>query len=291
MKRKALIPNIILTLTSIICLVPFLLLIISSLTEENSLILYGYSFFPKAWSLEAYHYIRLQGMAIVRAYGITVFVTLAGTSAGLVITSMLAYPLSRKDLPYGRIFAFVVFFTMLFNGGLVPTYLMYVRVLSIKNSILALIIPGLMVNSFFCMIMRSYFTANIPEAIIESAYIDGAGEFKIFTGMVLPLSKPILATIGLFLAINYWNDWYNGLIYLTDTKLFSIQNVLNRMISDAQFLASSNLGSTVNAGAVRLPAISVRMAVAVVTILPILIAYPFFQKYFIKGITIGSVKG
>jgi len=290
-KKRAIIPNLILALTSILCLVPFLLLIASSFTDENALVLYGYSFFPKKLSLKAYQYIWQQGIVIVRAYGITVLVTILGTGVGLTITSMLSYPLSRKDLPFGKIFAFLVFFTMLFNGGLVPTYLMYVKYLHIKNTLLALIVPGLLVNSFFCMIMRSYFISNIPDAIIESAYIDGANEFKIFTKMVLPLSKPIMATIGLFLGVNYWNDWYNGLIYLTETKLFSIQNVLNRMISDAQFLASSNLGSTVNAGAIQLPATSTRMAIAVVTILPIFVAYPFFQKYFIKGITIGSVKG
>ncbi len=291
MKKRAVIPNIILIMTSILCLIPFLLLITSSLTDENTLILNGYSFFPGKWSLAAYRYIWNQGIVIARAYTVTILVTLMGTAVGLGITSMLAYPLSRKDLPYGKIFAFFVFFTMLFNGGLVPTYLMYVRYLHIKNTLLALIVPGLLVNSFFCMIMRSYFITNIPDAIIESAYMDGAGEFKIFTGMVLPLSKPIMATIGLFMAINYWNDWYNGLIYLTETKLFSIQNVLNRMISDAQFLASSNLGSTVNTGAIKLPATSARMAIAVVTILPMLMAYPFFQKHFIKGITIGAVKG
>ncbi|MGB8455501.1 MAG: carbohydrate ABC transporter permease [Anaerocolumna sp.] len=291
MKKKAIIPSTILALTSILCLIPFLLLVIASLTDENTLILDGYSLFPKIWSLAAYQYIWNQGFVILRAYMITILVTLIGTSVGLVITSMLAYPLSRNDLPYGKMFAFFVFFTMLFNGGLVPTYLMYVHYLHIKNTILALIIPGLLVNSFFCMIMRSYFISNIPDAIIESAYMDGASEFKIFTKMILPLSKPIMATIGLFMAINYWNDWYNGLIYLTDTKVFSIQNVLNRMISDAQFLASSNMGSTVNAGAIKLPTTSTRMAIAVVTILPILMAYPFFQKYFIKGITIGSIKG
>lgn len=290
MKKRKIVPNIILIITSVLCVVPFLLLIISSLTDENTLVQNGYSFMPVKWSLAAYQYIWQQGIVIVRAYAITIFVTLLGTSGGLIVTSMLAYPLSRKDLPYGKAFAFFVFFTMLFNGGLVPTYLMYVNVFHIKNTLLALIIPGLFVNSFFCMIMRSYFTSNIPDAIIESAYIDGASEFKIYTSIILPLSKPIMATIGLFLGINYWNDWYNGLIYLNDTKLFSIQNVLNRMISDAQFLASSNLG-TVSTGNITLPTTSTRMAVAVVTVLPILLAYPFFQRYFIKGITIGSVKG
>ena len=172
-----------------------------------------------------------------------------------------------------------------------PTYLMYVRYFHLKNTLLALLIPGLLVNSFYVMIMRSYFKSNIPDAIIESAYIDGASEIKIFKKIIMPLSVPIIATVGLFVGIAYWNDWYNGLIYLTESKLFSIQNVLNRIISDAQFLASSNLGSTVNTSSISLPTTAVRMAIAVVTILPILVVYPFFQKYFVKGIALGAVKG
>lgn len=291
MKKRAILPEIVLIILSVICLIPFVLLFVASLTDEMELIANGYSFWPGKWSLAAYEYLWLQGKVIVRAYGITILVTLLGTVMGILIISMLAYPLSRRDLPFGKVFAFFVFFTMLFNGGLVPTYLMYVQYFHIKNTLLGLLIPGLLVNSFYVMIMRTYFASNIPAALIESAYIDGASEFKIYKKIIMPLSVPIIVTIGLFVAIAYWNDWYNGLIYVTEAKLFSIQNVLNRIITDAKFLASSNLGSTVNAATVELPTTAARMAIAVVTILPILLVYPFFQKYFVKGITIGAVKG
>ncbi len=291
MKKRAVVPNIILSLLCILCVAPFILLVIASLTDENELIVHGYSFLPKKWSITAYVYLIQQAAVIVRAYGITILVTIAGTCVGVMLVSMLAYPLSRKDLPYGKVLAFIVFFTMLFNGGLVPTYLMYVRYFELKNTLWGLLIPGLLVNSFYVMIMRAYFVSSIPEAVIESAYMDGAGEFMIYIKIVMPLAVPIVATIGLFVGIAYWNDWYNGLIYITDPKLFSIQNVLNRIISDAQFLSSSNLGSTVNSAAVSLPTTAVRMAIAVITIMPILIAYPFFQKYFVRGISIGAVKG
>lgn len=291
MKKKVIVPHIVLSVLCILCIVPFLLLVAASLTDENALVTYGYSFWPKQWSIQAYAYLWQQGIVIVRAYGITVLVTAVGTIGGILIISLLAYPLSRRDLPGGKAFAFFVFFTMLFNGGLVPTYLMYVKFFNIKNTLLALLIPGLLVNSFYVMIMRSYFRSNIPEAIIESAYIDGASEFKIYKKIIMPLSVPIIATVGLFVGIAYWNDWYNGLIYLTEAKLFSIQNVLNRIISDAQFLASANFGNAVSTSAITLPTTATRMAIAVVTILPILIVYPFFQKYFVKGIALGAVKG
>lgn len=290
MKKRAILPEIILTILSVMAVVPFILVVIASFTGENELLLNGYTFFPSSWSLQAYKYIWNQGTAILRAYGITIIVTLLGTSIGLAFTMMVGYGLSRKDLPGRNGLAFYVFFTMLFNGGLVPTYLMYVRIFGIKNTLAALIIPGLLMNGFNVMIMRSYFSNNVPESLIESAYMDGAGEFRIFLQVVLPLSKPIVATIALFIGISYWNDWYNGLIYLTDSKLFSIQNVLNRLISDAQFLASSNFGNA-NISNITLPTTATRMAMAVITLIPIMAAYPFFQKYFVKGITIGAVKG
>lgn len=290
MKKRAILPEIILTILSVMAVVPFILVVIASFTGENELLLNGYTFFPSSWSLKAYKYIWNQGTAILRAYGITIIVTLLGTSIGLAFTMMVGYGLSRKDLPGRNGLAFYVFFTMLFNGGLVPTYLMYVRIFGIKNTLAALIIPGLLMNGFNVMIMRSYFSNNVPESLIESAYMDGAGEFRIFLQVVLPLSKPIVATIALFIGISYWNDWYNGLIYLTDSKLFSIQNVLNRLISDAQFLASSNFGNA-NISNITLPTTATRMAMAVITLIPIRAAYPFFQKYFVKGITIGAVKG
>lgn len=276
---------------SIACLLPFVLLVVSSLSDEQAIVRNGYSFFPEQFSLTAYRYLLDQSQELLRAYGITILVTVLGTAVSLTITSMLAYPLSRRDVPLRNPLAFFVFFTMLFNGGLVPTYLIYTQVLDIKNTIWALIIPGLLMNGFNVMMMRTFFLTSIPIPVLESAYIDGASEFKTFRSIVLPLSLPIMATIGLFQTIGYWNDWFNGLVYLTDPKLFSIQNILNRILTDIQFLSNSSLGSNASQGMAKLPSGTVRMAIAVVGVIPILVAYPFFQKYFVKGITIGAVKG
>ena len=207
----------------------------------------------------------------------------------VTITTLLAYPLSRPELPHRNVFSFIVFFTMLFNGGLVPTYIMYTQVFHIKNTIWALIVPALLMNAFYVIMMRSFFTANIPDSLIEAARIDGAGELRILAQIVLPLSKPMMATLALMIGLGYWNDWLNGLYYLTDTRYFSIQNILNRMIADVQFLASA---SSVTSGiSANLPSVGIRMAIAVIGVLPILIIYPFFQKAFVKGIVIGGVKG
>jgi putative aldouronate transport system permease protein len=282
--------HIILVIASISCLIPFILLFVSSLTEESHLIKNGYTFFPSKLSFEAYSYLLNQADMITRAYGITIFTTVAGTSVSLIITSMLAYALSRREIPGNKIFAFLVVFTMLFNGGLVPTYIMYTKYFAIKNTIYALIIPRLLLSGFNVLLMRTYFMTNIPSALIESASIDGAGEFKIFYRIVLPLSLPIMATVGLMSGLAFWNDWFNGLIYLTDSKLFSLQVVLNQIITNIQFLATSDVGNrATNVGT--LPSTSVRMAIAAISVIPVLVAYPFFQKYFVKGITIGAVKG
>jgi putative aldouronate transport system permease protein len=281
--------NIFFVLASAACIFPFLLLFIASFSSEQSIISNGYSLFPSEFSLEAYKYLWSNFDSIGRSYGITVVITAVGTSAGLLISALLAYPLSRVDMPLKNSLSFIVFFTMLFNGGLVPTYLIYTEVFHIKNTLWALIIPGLLTNGFFILLIRTFFRTSIPKEIIESAYIDGATEFKIFFRIVMPLSLPILATIGLMLGIGYWNDWFNGLIYITDSKLFSLQNLLNRMLQNIQFLQQTNLdgrGQTAN-----LPTNSVRMAMAVIGIVPILLLYPFFQKFFVKGLTIGAVKG
>ncbi len=273
------------------CLFPFALLVMSSLTEENTLIREGYSLFPKQFSAESYTYLFKNIDKIGRAYGITVFVTFVGTVASLLMTVLMAYPLSRKDF-YGRnIFAFFVFFTMLFNGGLVPTYIMYTRYLHIKNTIWALIIPSLLVSAFYVIMMRTYFTTNIPDAVIEAARIDGAGEFRILFQVVLPMSLPMMATMALLIGLGYWNDWKNGLYYLTDQNLFSIQNMLNQMLKDVQFLKSGADSSAAADLMQSMPAVGIKMSIAVVGALPVMVAYPFFQKYFVKGITIGAVKG
>ncbi|WP_159888615.1 carbohydrate ABC transporter permease [Paenibacillus puerhi] len=272
------------------CVFPFLLLFIASFTDQKTIINEGYSLWPSAFSLDAYTYMAATSASLIRAYGITVFITVVGTVVGLAISTLLAYPLSRADFPMRKTLSFLVFFTMLFNGGLVSTYLIYTEVFHIKNTIWALIIPGLLTNGFYILLIRTFFSTSIPVPVIESAYMDGAGEFKIFYRIVLPLSLPILATIGLMLGISYWNDWFNGMVFITDSKLYSIQNMLNRMLNDLQFLQKSSMNNASQAAA-NIPTDTVRMAIAVIGIVPIFIAYPFFQKYFVKGLTIGAVKG
>lgn len=286
------ISNTVLGLFAAACLIPFALLIIASFSSEESIVRQGYSFFPEQFSLKAYEYLWMHYLELGRAYGITILITVIGTAVSLAITSMLAYPLSRRDMPLNRVWTFIVFFTMLFNGGLVPTYLVYTQIFDIKNTLFGLLLPGLLMNGFNILLVRTFFITSIPSALIDAASIDGAGEIKIFYRIILPLSMPIMATIGLFQAIGYWNDWFNGLIYITDTKLFGIQTILTKMVMDIQFLTSNSNAAGVNAGAAiaDLPSTSVRMAIAAIGVLPILIAYPFFQKYFVKGITIGAVK-
>ncbi|MFD0696573.1 carbohydrate ABC transporter permease [Paenibacillus sp. GCM10027628] len=277
---------------TIFCIFPFVLLVSASFTDDMEIVRSGYKLFPEQFSTAAYQYLWDNSADIIRSYGITILITLVGTTVGLSICAMIAYPLSRQELPFRNFLAFYVFFTMLFNGGLVPTYLLYTNFFDFKNTILALILPGLLLNGFFVILMRTFFATTIPAAIIESAYIDGAKDWKIFTNIILPLSTPVLATVGLFYAILYWNDWFNGLIYVTDKKFFSIQNLLNRILLDLQFLQSNT--QQVGKGAelvAKLPLDAMRMAMAVIGIIPLLCAYPFFQKYFVKGLTIGAVKG
>ncbi|WP_438348101.1 carbohydrate ABC transporter permease [Paenibacillus sp. FA6] len=275
----------------IFCLFPFILLVVSSFTDEGTLVRNGYSLFPEKFSLESYKYMFQKSETIIRAYGVTVFVTVFGTVTSLLLTILMAYPLSRADLPHRNKVAFFVFFTMLFNGGLVPTYIMWTRYLHIKDTIWALIIPALLLNAFYVILMRSYFSTNIPEEVIEAGRMDGAGEFHILFKLVLPMSLPMVVTLSLLIGLGYWNDWKNGLYYLTDSSLFSVQNMLNTMLQDVQFLASGGAGGNASEIAASMPSVGIKMAIAVVGALPILIIYPFFQRYFVKGITVGAVKG
>lgn len=283
--------HIIMIALTICCLFPFLLLIISSFTDESTLIREGYSIFPSKLGLQSYTYLLRNIAKIGRAYGITILVTFVGTATSMMMTILMAYPLSRREL-YGRnILAFFVFFTMLFNGGLVPTYIMYTRYLHIKNTLWALLIPSLLVNAFYVIMMRTYFTTNIPDAVIEAARIDGAGEWRTLFSVVLPLSGPMIATLALLIGLGYWNDWKNGLYYLTDSRLYSIQNMLNQMLKDVQFLKSGADASAAADLTQDMPCVGIKMAIAVIGALPVMVVYPFFQKYFVKGITIGAVKG
>ena len=278
---------------SVCALLPMLLLVISSLTDNDTLIQNGYNFIPMKWSIYAYTYIFNTGSAVIRAYGISVVLTVIGTVMSLVITTLLAYALAKKGLPGRGVLTFYVFFTMLFNGGLVPTYMNYTNTFGIKNTFLALLIPGLLANGFNILLMKSYFVSAVPDEILEAAFIDGATEFQTFSRVALPLAKPIVATIALFAGIAYWNDWQNGYVYLTTrTDLYSIQNLLNRMMQNIQFLTQNSANiSNANVGLSAIPSVSVRMAMAVVGVLPIIIVYPFIQSNFVKGITLGGVKG
>ena len=291
-KAAQLLVHFILIILCLSVIIPFLLIFMSSITEETTLIRNGYRFWPENFSLEAYEYIFRSSNSLVRSYLVSLFITVVGTVLGLIIATLFAYPLSRPEFKARNIFSFLVFFTMLFNGGLVSSYLLWTRYLNVKNTIWALIFPGLLMNAFNVILMKNYFKSNIPNELLEAARIDGAGEFKIFTRIVVPLSSPILATVGLFVAIAYWNDWQNGLYYITKrTDLFSLQNYLNRMLTDIQFLNSSANKAAAFTQGVVMPATSVKMALAVVGVVPIMILYPIFQKYFVKGITIGAVKG
>lgn len=280
--------NIILLIVTLCTVLPILLLFMSSITEESSLIVNGYSLFPKEFGLSAYQYILQNRATIFRAYGITIIVTVIGTAVSLMMTTMMAFPLSLSNLPFRRALSFFVFFTMLFSGGLVPSYIMWTNWFHIKDTLWAYLLPNYLMSAYNVILIRTYLQSSIPEGIYEAAKIDGAGYMQIYTKIVLPLSKPIMVTIGLFTALTYWNDWTNGLYYVTRSKMLSIQALLNRMIQDIQALTAS---STAGGSTITIPTVSVRMAIAFVAILPILIVYPFLQKYFVSGIMVGAVKG
>lgn len=281
---------LVLIFVTIISLLPLVLLVVASFTDAAVLVKDGYCFWPEKWSVEAYQYLWLSRKTIFKAYGMSFGVTFLGTALSLAFTSMLAYTLSKNDLPGRKIPSFLVFFTMLFNGGLVPTYLLYTNYLHINDTLLALLIPNLLVRAYYVFLMRSYYK-SIPDEVVEAAAIDGANEILCFSRVVLPMAKPIVATVALFTFIGYWNDWQNGLYYLTKrTDLYTIQNLLNRMISEIQYLSSSALpGASVNLS--NFPSVSARMAIAVIGVLPVIILYPFVRKNFVSGIMAGSVKG
>ncbi len=283
--------TIILTVLVVIAMLPILLIVVASFSSETSLIRNGYSFWPESWSLDAYYYMVKQGVMIVRAYGVSFFVTIVGTALSVFLTTMLAYPMSRKSFKYRNVLAFFVFFTMLFNGGIVPSYIMWTKFFHIKDTIWALIIPNYLVTAFNVILVKNYYQNSIPDSLIEAAQLDGASELKIFFKVMLPLAVPTVATISLFTGICYWNDWTNGLYYINNEKLYSIQQLLMKIMNNIQALRSNSNAALLGTGAVDLPGTSIRMAMAVIGILPIMIIYPFVQKYLVKGVVVGAVKG
>jgi putative aldouronate transport system permease protein len=277
-----------------VCLMPFVLLLVVSVTDEISIGLKGYSFFPVKLSLDAYAYISKRSSQMLSAYGISLLVTAVGTLICMTMSVLFAYPLSRRDYPARKIQMIYLLVTMLFNGGLVPTYLMYTQIFHIRDSLFALLVPNLLFNGFYVILLRTYFMTSLPPELIESAKIDGAGESRTFLRIVLPLSTPIVATVSLFVALAYWNDWINGLYYITNTKLFSLQVLLNRILQDAQFLKNASSMSAEAARAVaniKLPTTTIRMAIAIISLAPMLVIFLSMQKYFTKGILIGAMKG
>lgn len=283
--------NVTMVFWTVLIILPFLLLAISSFTDENTLIANGYSFFPEKFSMRAYAYIINSGDKILKAYGVSILVTVVGTFLNVFMSALMAYPLSVKNLPGKKFLSFYVFFTMLFNGGIVPSYLMWTGIFHIKDTIWAQLLPNLLLSAWNVMMIRTYFTTSIPDSLYEAAEIDGASQMKIFNNIVLPLGKPILVTMGTFAGLTYWNDWTNGLYYIVKSKeLYNVQNLLNQMITNIQYLTTSS-NSNVTSAASNIPSTAIQMAIAFVAILPIMLIFPAFQKYYSKGLTLGGVKG
>ncbi|KRE71330.1 carbohydrate ABC transporter permease [Paenibacillus sp. Soil750] len=283
--------NVIFVLLSLACLLPVVLVIIVSATHNDSLINEGYSFFPSKWSLIAYKTVFKDFTTMANAYKVSIGITVVGTLLSVLLMALYAYPLSRKDYPYRNVFTFFLFFTMLFNGGIVSRYMIYTQTLHLKDSYMALILP-LLIVPFNVIIMRTFFQSTIHPALIESARIDGAGELRIFLRIVLPLSLPVLATMALFSTINYWNDWFNALLFINKEHMYPIQFLMLRVLKDVQYIRENLTIAAQNPELLKnLPNESLQMALAFIAMGPILIVYPFFQKYFVKGLTVGAVKG
>ena len=279
--------GILIGLFALVCLMPFYLIIIASFTEESSLIRNGYPLIPTDFSIQSYLLCLKNPIAIVRAYGTTISVTLIGTALSVFLATMTGYVLSRKDFPWRNQFSFFFFFTTLFSGGLVPWYMLCVRYLHFKNSYIGLILP--LMFSVWNMIIAKSFMAGIPAEISESAKIDGANDITIFIKLILPLSKPLLATLGLFAALAYWNDWYNCMLYVTDENMFTLQYYLQRVLGSAE--AMRIVAEKSGMALPSVPLESMKMAMTVIATGPIVLLYPFVQRYFVKGLTIGAVKG
>lgn len=284
--------HVILCSFSLICIIPFFFVIIISFSAEDSIKRIGYSFIPTAWSLEAYKRVFQLGDALWRSYFNSFFITIVGTVLNVTMCVLYAYPLYRPDFKYRKFFSFLSFFTMIFGGGLIPTYIISRQLLNLSNNYAALIVP-ILFNPFNILIMRTFFQSSVPFDMIEAATIDGSGEYTTLTRIILPIVKPGIATVALLVALAYWNEWFLCLLYVTDRQLYPLQYLLMEMQRNAEFLArnSSVLGASGAEAMRNLPSQTMRMAVVVFIVLPIACAYPFFQRYVIAGLTIGSVKG
>lgn len=279
---------VMLGITSLICVLPFVIIISGSLTDNYTILSEGYGLIPKNVTLAAYKTIFRAPQDILQAYKMTFFYTVVGTSIGLFIITMTAYVISRTEFKYRNTVSFMIYFTSIFGGGMIPWYLMYSEVLGLKGSTLAIWFPALM-SPFLVILMRTFIKGSVPDALSEAAKIDGAGHVTIFLKIVLPVIGPGLATVGLFLALGYWNDWYRSSMFSTSSKTWELQFYLYDMVNSTQALRQ--MAANTNISTADMPTQSVKLAMAVVATGPVLLFYPFVQKYFVSGITIGAVKG
>lgn len=284
--------NLIFILLCLVCVVPVLFVIAISITSETALQDFGYQLIPKAFSVESYVFLLRQWDVITRALGVSVFVTVVGTIIGVLLTTTMGYVISRPQFKLKKSFTMIVFIPMVFNGGMIATYYVNANMLGLKDSIWALILP-LAVSSFNVVICKTFFQSTIPDSLVEAGKIDGASQLTIFFRIVLPISLPVLATIGLFLCFTYWNDWFQSMLYINNVKLNSLQALLTKIMDNVDYLSrNATLVGVSSAEMIRtMPKEGARMAIATLIVIPIACAYPFFQKYFISGLTVGSVKG
>ncbi|WP_270167275.1 carbohydrate ABC transporter permease [Paenibacillus sp. SYP-B4298] len=284
-----LIAYVVIIITSVACLFPFLLIISASFTQNEAIIRDGYNLIPTVFSLEGYTTIFKFPKQVLQAYGVTITTTVVGTTLGLFLMTMAGYVLQRKDFKYRNFFSFFIYFTTLFGGGLVPWYILITKYLQLTDTLTVLIYPGLM-TPFLIILMKNFIRSAVPDEIVESAKIDGANDFIIYSRIVLQLSLPGIATVGLFLALNYWNDWFSSSLFINDTSKYQLQYYLYNVINAMSFLAQMGAGTGVSLGS-DMPTESMKMAMSLIVTGPILFLYPFVQRYFVKGLTIGAVKG
>ena len=279
-------------LGSLVFILPFVLIISASFSDEQTLLSEGYKLIPSVFSTEAYKYVFRNPQQLLDSYKVTIIYSIVATVLGVVVMAMLAYPLSRPNYKYKKIATFFIFFTMLFSGGLIPTYIWITRYLHLGDTIWVYILPCL-VNAFHVIVIRSFFQ-GLPQALMESAKIDGASELQTFFKIVMPLSKPVIATISLLTLLSRWNDWNTALIYIKSSNLYSLQYLLQKILREAEFvknMADSSPVTGVDLDLSNLPSVTIRFAMCMVAAGPMLIIFPFFQKYFAKGLTVGAVKG
>ena len=282
--------NIVFLILAVMCEIPLLFVFSISITDEEAIRQNGYQLVPQALSNAAYEFLWNERLTILRAAFMSVLVTIVGTIISIALNTSMGYVVSRRNFKLKKLYTWLIFIPMVFNGGMLASYVVVSNILGLNNSIWALILP-LACSLFSVTICRTFFRTTVPDSIIESAKIDGAGQFRIWSQIVLPISKPVMATIGMFAAFGYWNDWFQASLYIQDTKLQTLQSLLNQMQKNIEYIANNPYGGlSMQEYKLSMPTESVRMAIAIVIIVPIACTYPFFQKYFISGLTIGSVK-